>query len=88
MSGQRRRGDRSLKEEDRYLFLETLLSAEDCLYISYTGQSDRDNSLIPPSVLVAELLDYVQRGFTVRGTNEPPNILPDTGCRRSVRLFQ
>ena len=57
-----RRGDRSLRDEDRYLFLEAILSARDCLYISYTGQSIRDNSEIPPSVLVSEFIDAVARG--------------------------
>jgi exodeoxyribonuclease V gamma subunit len=59
-----RRGDRSLRDEDRYLFLESILSARDCLYISYVGQSIKDNSQIPPSVLVSELLDAIDRGFT------------------------
>lgn len=58
-----RPGDRSLRDEDRYLFLETLLSARQTLYISYVGQSMADNSEIPPSVLLAELLDAIQRGF-------------------------
>jgi len=75
LSGKRRRGDRSLRDEDRYLFLETLLSAGERLHISYTGQSDRDNSIIPPSVVVAELLDYVGRGFRVAGTDSAPAIL-------------
>src|SRR6185369_3591007 len=58
------RGDRSLRDEDRYLFLECLLSARDYLYISYVGQSVKDNSAIPPSVLVSELLDVVGESFT------------------------
>lgn len=58
-----RRGDRSRRQDDRYLFLETLLSARRCLYISYVGQSIRDNSALPPSVLVGELLDTVNRSF-------------------------
>ena len=60
-----RKGDRSLRNEDRYLFLESILSARDLLYISYVGQSIRDNSELPPSVLVSELLDAVRRGFTL-----------------------
>ena len=56
-------GDRSLRDEDRYLFLEAILSSRECLYISYVGQSIRDNSEIPPSVLVSELIDYVDQGF-------------------------
>ncbi len=58
-----RRGDRSRRQDDRYLFLETLLSARRCLYLSYVGQSIRDNALLPPSVLVGELLDVVDRSF-------------------------
>lgn len=58
-----RLGDRSTREDDRYLFLETLLSARERLYISYVGQSVKDNSPTSPSVLVSELLDYVELGF-------------------------
>lgn len=58
-----RRGDRSRRQDDRYLFLETLLSARRTLYLSYVGQSIRDNATLPPSVLVSELLDVVNRGF-------------------------
>ena len=61
-----RRSDRSLRDEDRYLFLESIISAREKLYISYTGQGIQDNSRIPPSVLVNELLDYVE-GFDARG---------------------
>ncbi len=59
-----RRGDRSLRDEDRYLFLEAILSARDCLYISFVGQSVSDNSPIPPSVVVSELIDAIDSGYT------------------------
>jgi len=62
-----RLGDRSSREDDRYLFLETLISARERLYISYVGQSIKDNSEAPPSVLVSELLDYVAQGFELEG---------------------
>ena len=58
-----RRGDRSLPDDDRYLFLEALTSARDTLYLSYAGLSVRDNTEAPPSVLVSELLDYLARHF-------------------------
>jgi exodeoxyribonuclease V gamma subunit len=61
------RGDRSQRNDDRYLFLEAILSARRQLYISYVGQSIDDNSPIPPSVLVSELLDVIERGFTLPG---------------------
>jgi exodeoxyribonuclease V gamma subunit len=63
MTGRFRRGDRSRRQDDRYLFLETLLSARRCFYLSYVGQNIRDNSVLPPSVLIGELLDTVDRGF-------------------------
>jgi len=60
---QPRPGDRSLRNDDRYLFLEAILSARDKLHISYVGQDIRDNSSRPPSVLVSELLDCIEEGF-------------------------
>lgn len=53
-------GDRNIKESDYHLFLETLLSCEENLYISYLGKSIKDNTIIPPSILVDELLKYIQ----------------------------
>jgi exodeoxyribonuclease V gamma subunit len=64
-----RRGDPSRRNDDRYLFLESLLSARKVLYISFVGQSIRDNSMIPPSVLVSELTDYIKKGFEIEGKN-------------------
>jgi exodeoxyribonuclease V gamma subunit len=60
-----RPGDRSRRTDDRYLFLEALLSARERIYISYTGQSIQDNSMRPPSVLVSELLDCIEQGFEI-----------------------
>jgi exodeoxyribonuclease V gamma subunit len=62
-----RPGDRSLRNEDRYLFLEAILSARERLYISYVGQSIQDDSVKPPSVVVSEFLDYGEQGFEVFG---------------------
>ena len=67
MAQKPRLGDRSLRADDRYLFLETLLSARERLHISYVGQSIRDNSEAPPSVLVSELLDYVAQAYELPG---------------------
>jgi len=64
-----RAGDRSRREDDRYLFLEALLSARQKLYISWQGHRATDNSEQPPSVLVAQLLDYLQMGW--QGAPQP-----------------
>lgn len=57
------KGDRSRRDDDRYLFLEALLSARRNLYISFVGQSIQDNSSLPPSVLVDELCDHIRSGY-------------------------
>ncbi|ATC98502.1 exodeoxyribonuclease V subunit gamma [Pseudoalteromonas spongiae] len=57
------KGDRSRKMDDRYLFLEAILSAREHLYLSYIGNSCVDNSERLPSVLVSELTDYLSRVF-------------------------
>jgi exodeoxyribonuclease V gamma subunit len=66
MEKNKQRGDRNVKDNDKHLFLETVLSARQYLYISYVGQSAKDNSRMPPSALVDELLDYIESG-----TEEP-----------------
>jgi exodeoxyribonuclease V gamma subunit len=58
-----RAGDPSARQDDRYSFLETLLSAREKLLISYVGRSAIHNSEIPPSVVVSELLDYLDQAF-------------------------
>ncbi|RYD52325.1 MAG: exodeoxyribonuclease V subunit gamma [Sphingobacteriales bacterium] len=63
---QRQTGDRNLRDNDRHLFLETLLSADERLYLSYMGRRTSDNSPVPPSALVEELLDYIEAGMEPR----------------------
>ena len=64
MAKKPRPGDPSQRDEDRYLFLEALLSARKIFYISYNGISSEDNSVIPPSGVVSELLDCLEEGFS------------------------
>lgn len=64
------RGDRSRRDDDRYLFLEALLSAQQQFYISYIGRSIQDNTLHYPSVLVSELLDYVAQSHCLAGDEQ------------------
>ncbi|WP_445146703.1 exodeoxyribonuclease V subunit gamma [Dyella sp. Tek66A03] len=65
--GHARPGDRSRREDDRYLFLEALISARDALYVSWVGRNVRDNSVLPPSVLVGQLRDYIAAGWQRQG---------------------
>jgi len=57
-------GDRSRREDDRYLFLEAFLSAREKLYISWQGRRSTDNQRMPPSVLVAQLRDTLKARFS------------------------
>lgn len=68
-------GDRSVREGDRYLFLETLMSAGEVLYLSYTGLDIKDNSPIPPSVLVNELTEYIRENYCYAGEASGDSIL-------------
>ncbi len=72
MAAAHRRGDRSKRDDDRYLFLEALLSADEYFYISYIGRGIRDNQEQPPSVLVSELVSYLDRTFEHSAVTEHP----------------
>ncbi len=64
-----RPGDRSMGDDDRYLFLEALISARRRLLITYVGRNIRTNSVMPPSVVVSELLDAIRDGFSPAGSS-------------------
>ncbi len=68
-----RKGDRSRRADDRYQFLEILLSARQQLIITYIGQSISHNDAIPPSVIISELLDVLQQSYRLSGlvTRQP-----------------
>ncbi len=60
-------GDRNIRDNDKYLFLETILSAKEKFYISYVGYNMKDNKLLPPSILVNELIDYLDKRISING---------------------
>lgn len=52
----RRLGDRDVPGDDRYLFLETVMSARKRLHLSYIGQGVRDGKHRNPAAPLAELM--------------------------------
>ena len=70
MGSDYRPGDRSRREDDRYLLLEALLSARDQLYVSWVGRSIRDNSERPASVLIGQLRDHLASGWRLADAEE------------------
>lgn len=58
-----RKGDRSRRGDDRYLFLEALISCRDKLYLSYQGHDIKTNNNRQPSLVLQELMDYLEKGY-------------------------
>jgi len=56
MVTQRRLGDRDTRSDDRYLFLETVMSARDALHLSFIGEGVRDGLPRNPAAPLAELM--------------------------------
>lgn len=52
-------GDRSRRGDDRYLFLEAIISARHALYLSYQGRNIKNNNEKQPSLVLKELMDYL-----------------------------
>ncbi|MBU2785948.1 exodeoxyribonuclease V subunit gamma [Acidithiobacillus ferriphilus] len=63
LPGMARPGDRSRRDDDRYLMLEALLAARQELYISWAGKDQRNNHDRAPSLLVAQLRDAIRDGW-------------------------
>ncbi|CAG1023470.1 RecBCD enzyme subunit RecC [Patescibacteria group bacterium] len=58
-----RKGDRSRRADDRYQFLELLLSARQHLIMTYIGMNISQNTSVPPSVVISELLDVLKDSY-------------------------
>lgn len=63
-------GDRSIEKEDRFLFLEAILSARDVFYVSFIKDPREKSSGQRQSVLVDELLDYCEHAFDIGKTSK------------------
>jgi exodeoxyribonuclease V gamma subunit len=81
LAGRHRDGDRSLRADDRYLFLEAILAARDKLLLTYTARNPRDGSPQPPSALVEELVEFLSRG---RPPGDARSLLVETAAERAI----
>jgi len=64
-----KKGDRNKKHDDRQMFLESIISAGDYLYLSYIGNDINDNSEKNPSVVISELIDYIEKNYYCDNSN-------------------
>ncbi len=92
--GQYRPGDRARRDDDRQLMLDALLAARRVLYLSWAGQNLRDNTGQPPSVLVAQLRDYLAQGWRAEGEDmgqgkgdAPPPLLTQRTTAHPLQPF-
>jgi exodeoxyribonuclease V gamma subunit len=72
-------GDRSLRADDNYLFMEVLLAAREKLALSYVGRSVQDNAVEPPSTVVTQLREALTRlcaPLASNGQERDLNLLP------------
>ncbi|MFN9108812.1 MAG: hypothetical protein ACK5XN_01855, partial [Bacteroidota bacterium] len=80
--GERKAGDRSIRENDKHLFLETILAAKEQLYISYIARDVKRGTDQPPSTMVDELLDYI-----ALKTKDPNAFKKEKICIHPLHLF-
>ncbi|MCB1626427.1 MAG: exodeoxyribonuclease V subunit gamma, partial [Xanthomonadales bacterium] len=60
-------GDRASRSEDRYLFLEALMSARRALHLSWVGQGVQDGKPRNPALPLAELMRQLDRAHGLEG---------------------
>jgi exodeoxyribonuclease V gamma subunit len=75
-SGRAQRGDRSVREDDRLLFLQLIAAARDALYISWIGRDAHSNETLAPSVVVAELMDVLREGYLAQDDDSRASSAP------------
>ena len=69
MRYQYRPGDRASRVDDRWLFLEALLSARRYFHVSYIGRDMYRNEKREPSVVLSELMDYCHHGYELQAND-------------------
>jgi exodeoxyribonuclease V gamma subunit len=82
-----RLGDRSRRADDRYVFLEAVLSCRQHLVLGYVGQSSQDDRDLPPSVVLAEFLDALDDAFVIAGDDRPDAVRRRLVVRQPMQPF-
>ncbi|MGN6282453.1 exodeoxyribonuclease V subunit gamma [Frateuria sp.] len=66
MARHRRLGDRDVRSDDRYLFLETVMAARELLHLSYLAEGVRDGKPRNPAAPLAELMQFLDEQAALR----------------------
>ncbi len=75
----KQKGDRSRRNQDRGGFLDAILAADDRFHLSYIGFDQKDNSDVPPSTLITELLEYLDEHYLLSGNKPSKGLLHQHG---------
>ena len=75
IASERRPGDRSARLDDRQMFLDVLLAARERLHLTYIGRSQKDDSECAPSIVISELLDWLDRSCGQHGQAAPRELV-------------
>ncbi|HSW62321.1 MAG TPA: exodeoxyribonuclease V subunit gamma [Dissulfurispiraceae bacterium] len=78
-------GDVTARERDQYMFLETLISTRDRLYLSYVSRDGQTGEMIEPSSVVKEMQFMLERGYV--GTEGLKRIVSEHPLRRFDTLY-
>jgi exodeoxyribonuclease V gamma subunit len=62
----KRIGDRSRSLDDRYQFLEVMLSVRKKLIVTYIGQSNKSNDVLSPALVILELLQVLESQYDLK----------------------
>jgi exodeoxyribonuclease V gamma subunit len=81
-------GDRSRRGDDRYLFLEAIISARQSLYLSYQGKNIKNNAPKQASLVLKELMEYLELGYgwSLLNENEDEIITEEKGSDKESNL--
>ena len=75
MMEQPRDGDRTARDEDRYLFLQSVMAARERFFVSYIGHSESDERERAPSVLVSELMEALDETVECDGDDVSKSVI-------------
>lgn len=90
MARHRRLGDRDVRSDDRYLFLETVMAAREVLHLSYLAEGVRDGKPRNPAAPLAELMQFLdeQAGLRTLAADADEQPLPPGAVRRFQRPWR
>jgi exodeoxyribonuclease V gamma subunit len=88
MRAEPRAGDRTREDDDRYLFLESLLAARDAVHLSHVCINARDGSRRPPSAVVTDLVEFVAGSAAVPDDARNALVLEHPAAAWDPRIYR